>query len=451
MPVCGHGRNVPSTQLYLHYQASIVSSSSSTTHLLASGVNGVNGSFGSGCSSGSPTKQVISRDTAGNGGGGRRNRRIISSFGGLKKEAGSSLPDFGIGGTFVDGRTLFTAKELAENDDLATALIVDPYLRFTTHKMKIKYRTPFSSPRKSDSLRSIIDLFIENQDYNETIGLLKNFLQNNLNCEVNKETWEHIYRYIQIFDKRAGIQIEPCFRYSGENHQGAKICATRKWARNEMITLLVGCIAKMSGNEEKQLLRPGVNDFSVMYSCRHKCSQLWLGPAAFINHDCQPNCKYVSTGRSTACIKVLRDIMEGEEITCFYGSDFFGDANSACECTTCERLGKGKFARKKEEVVEPSQATQEPEQPYRLRNTDGRIHRRRNTDSDSVDLEPSQSRIHIHSISEIGFHENEHNHTLDLTNTLTSSHSHRSRELKRRLPGLLVIKDEMKRMNRHET
>ncbi len=187
-----------------------------------------------------------------------------------------------------------TAEHLCDYDDLATMIVIDSYLGFQTHKMNIKARPP---RKYKTAWLKLVENFIETKDYDK---FFEDLLKNNeiIKLHFNKTKPDqklehfkvHLNKFLYFFDPESGIKIQECSRYSNEK-KGGQIVATKKWFKNQKIVKLIGCIAEMSKEEETAILKPGVNDFSVMYSCRKQCSQLWLGPGAYINHDCRPNCK----------------------------------------------------------------------------------------------------------------------------------------------------------------
>jgi SET domain len=133
------------------------------------------------------------------------------------------------------------------------------------------------------------------------------------------------------------------YRSSGANKLEACALASAPIKNGIIIPALSGIFLTLTRDEEEQL-KDADKDWSVLISGRKgNAAGLFLGPGRFVNHDCNSNTKFKNfEGREGKVgFVATRDIKVGEEITTFYGRDYFGEDNELCLCKTCEALGRG--------------------------------------------------------------------------------------------------------------
>ncbi|XP_031786634.1 histone-lysine N-methyltransferase KMT5C isoform X1 [Nasonia vitripennis] len=229
--------------------------------------------------------------------------------------------------------------ELCILDALATYVVLDVYiLCITTHKVTIKILDSLRNNadfknKVEENMKNILDEHDVDQTAIKLIDLLTTYLLD-LKIQPEKIT-KHIKSYLKIVNPESGICFQCCYRYSYEKNVGVKICATKKWHRNAVIHELNGNKINLN-DQELQYLTENRLDFSIIKNSSNNKMQIWLGPASFVNNDCNSNTRFnCLKSKKTVCFEIISEVDCGDEITCSYGENCFSD--DECECITCEK------------------------------------------------------------------------------------------------------------------
>ncbi|KAF8633357.1 hypothetical protein AX17_004528 [Amanita inopinata Kibby_2008] len=252
-------------------------------------------------------------------------------------------------------------RDLSKDDDFLSHLLVEKLgaggVPLFVHKMDPSRKLPKTD---ANDLLQVVRRLVMNkapiqhairQAVDELLMLpavryyLKSYVQKQINAFAT-----HASRYFELYHPSGSIEIAHTSRYA---HRTGKselcILATRNLAPGSVIAELKGSMANLTEEEDKELKRTDLQnsdirrDFSVIHSKQMKKNHLFLGPARFVNHDCDNNCELFREGKYIT-FRVLKSISVGEEITAHYGDGYFGRKNRHCLCETCEKNGRGGYA-----------------------------------------------------------------------------------------------------------
>ncbi|KAH9895240.1 hypothetical protein C8Q73DRAFT_645884 [Cubamyces lactineus] len=269
---------------------------------------------------------------------------------------------------------IMNMRDLSRDDDFLSHLLVEKLgtgdVPLVVHKMDPNRRLPKTD---ADQLLQIVRRLVASKSSPQaairhavddllSLTAVRYYVRSYNQKQINAFA-THASRYFELYLPSGSIEIAHTSRYS--HHTGkSELCilATRPLAPGTVISELKGSMADLTEEEDKELKGTDAGqadgtgirrDFSVIHSKQLKKNHLFLGPARFVNHDCDHNVELFREGRYIT-FRVIKHIGVGEEVTAHYGDGYFGRNNRHCLCETCERNGRGGYAPHNDEDVSDS-------------------------------------------------------------------------------------------------
>ncbi|KAI0743722.1 hypothetical protein C8Q80DRAFT_856610 [Daedaleopsis nitida] len=269
---------------------------------------------------------------------------------------------------------IMNMRDLSRDDDFLSHLLVEKLgtggFPLVVHKMDPSRRLPKTDP---EELMQIVRRLVISKGLSQTairhavdhllsLTAVRYYIRTYTQKQINAFA-THASRYFELYLPSGSIEIAHTSRYS---HRTGKselcILATRPLAPGTVISELKGSMADLTEEEDKELKGTDVGqaqgvgirrDFSVIHSKQLKKNHLFLGPARFVNHDCDHNVELFREGRYIT-FRVIKHIGVGEEVTAHYGDGYFGRNNRHCLCHTCEVNKRGGYAPQNDDELSDS-------------------------------------------------------------------------------------------------
>ena len=220
-------------------------------------------------------------------------------------------------------------ETVLKHDDIVTTLVIDTVMGFKRSKLS-KFELP--PLQEKSTLIDILNNLKTDSDTRVALGYIRSMgwlqpITDNMGKREIEELEGHLMKYLKGLKVDGGFKLQPETRYSMEGFRGAKVLATKSYSRGANIDELVGTICEVSQDQEEVLVARGIATSCMLKSARTNTVMVLIGVISFLNHRCEANCKLVKLSTKLVGLQATRRIKAGEELTIFYGRDYFRREN----------------------------------------------------------------------------------------------------------------------------